>query len=118
MNNVIGLGRYLLALPVSVFGIFHFLNADAMATLAPFGGVLMIYFTGLCLLAAGISILIGKLDKLASTLLGLLLLLFIIPHAQNLAKDSMEVGNILKNIAMAGGAFLYASSAKDDAYVK
>jgi hypothetical protein len=58
------------------------------------------------------------MDKLASTLLGIMLLLFIIPHAQNMANDQMELGNILKNIVMAGGAFLYASSAKDDAYVK
>jgi putative oxidoreductase len=118
MNNIIGLGNYLLALPVPVFGIFHFINADAMAGMAPFGGALMVYFTGICLLAAAVSILIGKMDKIASTLLGIMLLLFIIPHAQNMANDQMKLGNILKNIAMAGGAFLYASSVKDDAYVK
>ncbi|MBK8624148.1 MAG: hypothetical protein IPN86_00805 [Saprospiraceae bacterium] len=78
----------------------------------------MVYFTGIALLAAAVSIIIGKYDKLASLLLGIMLLLFILPHAQNLSTNDMEMINILKNIALAGGAFLYASVAKDSTYVK
>lgn len=117
MNSIIGLGKYLFAIPMVVFGIMHFMAAGDMAAMAP-GGVGMVYFTGLALLAAGVSIIIGKFDKLASFLLGIMLLLFIIPHAQNLASNEMEMINILKNIALAGGAFLYASVAKDSTYVK
>ncbi len=117
MNSIIGLGKYLFAIPMAVFGIMHFMAAGDMAAMAP-GGVGMVYFTGIALLAAAVSIIIGKYDKLASLLLGIMLLLFILPHAQNLSTNDMEMINILKNIALAGGAFLYASVAKDSTYVK
>lgn len=117
MNSIIGLGKYLFAIPMAVFGIMHFMAAGDMAAMAP-GGVGMVYFTGLALIAAAVSILIGKYDKLASLLLGVMLLLFIIPHAKNLSTNDMEMINILKNIALAGGAFMYASMARDNSYVK
>ena len=118
MNTILGLGKWMLAAPILVFGIMHFMNADAMASMAPFGGKIIIYITGLAMILAAISIAIGKYDKLASFLLGILLLLFIIPHAQNLSQNDMEMGNILKNIAMAGGAFMYATAlSKDDSVI-
>lgn len=82
------------------------------------GGAPMVYFAGVCLLAASISILIGKFDKLASVLLAVLLLLFMIPHIQGLSENPNEMGNILKNIALAGGALMFAhSQAKDKAII-
>ncbi len=116
MNGIIGLGKYLFAIPMGIFGIMHFIAADQMAAMAP-GGKFMVYFTGLALVLAAVSIIIGKMDKLASVLLAVMLLLFIIPHAQNMASDESEMFNILKNIAMAGGALLYAGQAKDDAVI-
>ncbi|MBT8191286.1 MAG: hypothetical protein KJO29_12720, partial [Bacteroidia bacterium] len=76
-----------------------------MAELAP-GGAPVVYITGICLILAGISMIIEKLDKLATVLLGIMLLLFIIPHIQMMSDNPNEMANILKNIAMAGGAFL------------
>jgi len=116
MNSIINLGKYLFAIPMAVFGIMHFLAADDMAAMAP-GGKIMVYITGLALILAAVSIIIGKMDKLASFLLGVMLLLFIIPHAQNLATNDMEMLNILKNLALAGGAFMYAKMAKDNSYI-
>lgn len=116
MNNFINLGKYLYAIPMAIFGIFHFISANDMAAMAP-GGVIMVYITGVALIAAAVSIIIGKYDKLASVLLAVMLLLFIIPHAQNLASNDMELINILKNVALAGGALLYASTAKDNSYI-
>ncbi len=116
MNAIIGLGKYLFAIPFAVFGIFHFMNADQMAGMAP-GGVPMVYFAGVALIAAAIAIIIGKLDKLASVLLALMLLLFSIPHIQGLAENQHEMGNILKNVALAGGALMYASMAKDNSVI-
>ena len=112
MNSIIGLGKYLLAIPMGVFGLMHF-----MAGMAP-GGSITVYITGIALIAAAVSIIIGKYDKLAAVLLGIMVLLFIIPHAQMLSTDESQLSNILKNIAIAGGAFLYASMAKDSTYVK
>ncbi|MEL6926833.1 MAG: DoxX family protein [Bacteroidota bacterium] len=116
MNAIIGIGKYLFALPMAIFGIMHFTSADAMAAMAP-GGTIMVYITGAALVAAAISIIIGKLDRLAAVLLAVMLLLFIIPHAQNMAENPMEMGNILKNIALAGGALMYANMAKDKSVI-
>ena len=117
MNAILGLGKWLLIVPTLIFGAFHFMSADQMAGMAP-GGKMMVYFTGICLVLAAISMAIGKMDKLAATLLGVLMILFIIPHAQNLAENQMEMGNILKNLYMAGGAFLYAARfASDDSVI-
>jgi uncharacterized membrane protein len=117
MEKLIGLGKYLFAIPFAVFGIIHFMSANDLAGMAP-GGAPMVYLAGLCLIAASISIVIGKYDKLASLLLGTLLILFIIPHAQMMSEDPMQLPNILKNISLAGGAFMYASIAKDSTYIK
>ncbi|MBT8230943.1 MAG: hypothetical protein HKN67_00665 [Saprospiraceae bacterium] len=88
-----------------------------MAELAP-GGAPVVYITGICLILAGISMIIEKLDKLATVLLGIMLLLFIIPHIQMMSDNPNEMANILKNIAMAGGAFLYSSKyAKDKTFL-
>ncbi len=116
MNSLISLGKYLFAIPFGIFGIMHFVAADQMAAMAP-GGTIMVYITGLCLILAAVSIILGKMDKLASVLLAVLLLLFIIPHVQNMAANEAEMFNILKNIALAGGALLYAGQAKDNAYI-
>lgn len=113
MNGILSIGKYLIAIPAAIFGIMHFMAADQMAAMAP-GGVFMVYFTGLAHIAAAVAILIGKMDKLAAALWGVMVLLFIIPHAQNLSSNEMEMGNILKNLIMAGGAFIYAYAASKD----
>ncbi|HHM21277.1 MAG TPA: DoxX family protein [Bacteroidetes bacterium] len=114
MNGLLGLGKYLFAIPFAVFGIMHLMSASEMAAMAPFGGEIIVYITGIAHIAAAVSILIGKWDKLATTLLGVMLLLFIIPHAQALSENPMEMGNILKNIALAGGAWMYALHVSKD----
>jgi len=129
MNGILSLGKYLFAFPMAIFGIFHFMVADQMAGMAP-GGAPMVYFTGAALIAAAVSITLAKMDKLAATLLGIMLLLFIIPHAQSIGVDDAtaqasgfadatsaqtnHIMSILKNIAMAGASFVYAGSASKD----
>jgi len=107
MNALLSLSKWMLIAPIFVFGIFHFMNAEAMADMAP-GGKSIILFTGACLILASVSILVGILDKLASVLLGVLLLLFLIPHFVLLASDPDQMSHILKNIVMASASFLYA----------
>lgn len=122
MQSVINLGKYLFAIPLLIFGLMHYMSADQMAGMAP-GGAIMVYFTGTCLLAGSIAIMIGKYDKLASVLVAILLLLFLIPHIQGMmsATDegtkAMQMINILKNISMAGGALACAALAKDSRYI-
>jgi uncharacterized membrane protein len=116
MEQIIKSGRYLYALPMAIFGVMHFISAEEMANSAP-GGKIAIYVSGLALILASISIFIGKWDKLACLLLGFLLLLFIFPHAQGLSSNNSEIINILKNIALSGGAFLCAANARDNSFV-
>ncbi|MEO1262690.1 MAG: DoxX family protein [Bacteroidota bacterium] len=116
MNALLNLGKYLYAVPFAIFGIFHFAGADAMAGMAP-GGVIMVYFTGICLLAASVSMLIGKYDKLATTLLGVMLILFaaVLHSSSAMAGDAT---NFLKDIALAGAAWMYAANlAKDKSII-
>ncbi|MCB0517091.1 MAG: hypothetical protein R2798_07195 [Chitinophagales bacterium] len=110
MKNLLGLGRYLFTLPILLFGVFHFMHGNAMIGMVPLpGGIFWVYFTGAALIAAAISILTGKYDRLASLLLGVMLLIFALsihlPHV--LAGDQAAMPNLLKDIALAGGAWLY-----------
>ncbi len=121
MNSILGLGKYLFAVPFAVFGIMHLMNAKEMAGMAPFGGPIIVYFTGLCLIAATVSILIGKYDKLATALLGLLLLLIaLFVHAKGLSAatdagaSAASMSNMLKDIMLAGAAWMYSASLSRD----
>jgi len=119
MNTILGLGKYLYAIPFAIFGIFHFMNADAMAGMA-FGSPILVYLTGLALIAAAVSILIGKMDKLGATLLALFLLLtaFLVHFGGALNGDQASTSSFLKDIMLAGAAMMYANNvAKDPAVI-
>lgn len=117
MNVLFGLSKYLLALPMAGFGVLHLMNADAMAGMAPFGGSIIIYFTGICLILFAVSVLIGKYDKLAAVLLALMLILFVVLLHLNSAMSG-DYSNMFKDLAIAGGALMYAQSfAKDKSVI-
>ncbi|MEX2467088.1 MAG: DoxX family protein [Gemmatimonadota bacterium] len=107
-------GRYLYAIPMAIFGIFHFMNGSAMAGMVPVpGGVLWVYLTGAALIAAGVSISIDKHAVLATRLLALLLLSFAVTiHLMGVlnAADAMamqsSMSSMLKDTALAGGALV------------
>lgn len=122
MNAVLStIGRILYALPFGVFGIMHLMNANAMEGMVPFPPrIVWIYVTGAALLAACISILINKKAKLASLLLGIMLIIFVLaihlPGVINAGDQSamqMSMANLLKDMALSGAAFIYSSVAKD-----
>ena len=131
-------GRFLFAIPFLLFGGMHFAFGGQMADMVPIPlGLLWVYFTGAALIAASISIMIGKKDKLATGLLGLMLVLFAfmvhlpgMTEAQSMAAAAIEgsdaalqaqerasgyMSNILKDLALAGASWMYAGSigAKD-----
>lgn len=107
-------GKYLFALPFGVFGILHFVNGSAMAGYVPGfipGGVFWVYLTGLAMLAACISILINQKTRLACLLLGVMLLIFVLAiHLPAVLGGQMQpsMTNLLKDTAMAGGAWILA----------
>ena len=101
------IARILFAVPMAMFGLFHFMNAEAMAEMAPFGGTIMVYITGVALLAAGVSIIIKKKAALATLLLGVFLILTAtLVHVKSLmGGDEMAMSSILKDVALAGASF-------------
>lgn len=127
MNAFLSLGRWIFALPFAIFGLFHFMNADAMAdyivpTYMPAKSI-FVYLSGAGLIAATVSMLIGKYDKLATTLLGIFLLLLVItvhlPGAMRGGEGAQaSMSMLLKDMALAGAAMMYALNyAKDKSVI-
>jgi putative oxidoreductase len=121
MNVFLSLGKYLFAIPFAIFGIFHFMSAEAMKGMA-FGSTILVYLTGAALIAAAVSILIGKMDKLASVLLAVMMLLFVVlihgpavAGGGDAAQASMPA--LLKDIMLAGASLMYAQHAGDKAMI-
>lgn len=122
ITTLINAGKYFYAIPFIIFGFFHFAGAQDMAQ-SMLGdcpvGVYLVYFTGLALILAGISIIIDKMARLATLLLALMLFLFIvsmhIPAMMNAASDmamQMSMAAALKDLALMGAALSYAGSFK------
>lgn len=114
---VLTLGRLLFCLPFFIFGVLHFLNAGAMAGMVPAwvpgGGTFWVYLTGFALIAAPLAIISGKQAKLASQLLALLMLVFVLAlHLPGVLAGgdgaAASMPGLLKDTALAGGALLMA----------
>jgi uncharacterized membrane protein len=108
------LGPLLLAGFLILAGIQHFAYAPFVAHLIPAWipqPLFWVYFTGVALVAGGVGILVPKTARLAATLAGVMLLLWVlmlhIPRAVTL-KDAAEVAGIFEALAMSGAAFLVA----------
>ena len=78
------------------------------------GGVIWVYLTGIALIAAAVAILLDKMAKLASVLLAALLLVFVLViHLKGaMAGDQSATASLLKDIAIAGGALVFAGTRK------
>lgn len=118
------IGRYLYALPFGVFGLLHFMNASQMAGLVPGwipGGAFWVYLTGAAFLAACVSIIIEKKARLACILLGVLLLIFVLTiHLPSVIEGEMQsaMTNLLKDLALAGGAWFIAGTYDEDVHTE
>ena len=93
--------------------------ADMVPSFIPWG-VFWIYLVGTALIAACVSIIIQKMAKLASLLLALMLLLFIltmhVPGLMNEVTMQMSMMSLLKDMALMGGALTFAGIfAKEEA---
>ena len=110
------IARIMYGVPMILFGLNHLMKGGMMAGIVPSfvpGGVFWVYFTGLALIAAGLSIVAGRVTRLAGPLLALLLLTFVltIPLPAVIAGGQgamMSQINLLKDTALAGGALIAA----------
>lgn len=112
------IGKFLYSIPFVIFGIFHFMKGDQMAGMVPSwvpGGIFWVYLTGVAMLAAGVSIMINKKAALATLLLAVLLLLFILTiHLPAvIGGDQQAMTSLLKDTALAGAALFMSGHFKD-----
>ena len=100
------------ALAIAAFGILHFMSANEMKTMLPDyipGGAAIIYFTGVCLLAAAIANIIDKQTRLACYLLAAMLLVFgFTLHLRPSFTTTFAL--FLKDVAMAMAAILIGNN--------
>lgn len=109
-------GRCLFALPLFVFGIFHFMNGAAMAGMLagwPFA-LFLVYVSGAGLILGAVAIVINRYARLAATLIAAELGIFVLAlHLPGIiaggASAQMSVMSALKDLALAGGALVIAS---------
>jgi len=80
----------------------------------PGPAILWVYLTGVAMVAAAISLFIGKQEKLGSGLLGVLLLIFAltIQLPMVMGGDQAAMPSLLKDLALAGAAFFFSAQAK------
>ncbi len=114
-NFAIPLGKYPLAIMVIVFGADHFIYTTFVASLVPAcipGHVFWTYFAGLALIAAGVGIIINVKARLAATMLGAMLLTWVIilhiPRAiaDRYGRIGNEVTSVFEALAFSGIAFI------------
>ena len=115
MDALPTVGKFLFAIPMAVFGALHFMMGAAMAGMVPPfipGGVIWVYITGVALIAAAAAIVLNKEAVLATRLLGLMLLLFALTiHLPALlGGDQAAMSMLLKDVALAGGAFVLSGT--------
>jgi uncharacterized membrane protein len=121
MNAFLSLGRWIFPLPFAIFGLLHLMNGQTMSGMVPAYmpmPVLWVYLSGLGMIAATISMYIGKYDKLATTLLAVFLLLIVLlvhlPGTMDPARTQLSMTMLLKDLSLAGAALMYAQHyAKD-----
>jgi len=114
-GTMVGLARFLFAIPLVVFGTQHFLYARFVATLVPSWicwHLFWAYFVGVAFVAAAVSIAARKYAGLAGTLLGLMFLLWVfsvhLPRVAASPHDGKEWTSALVALAMCGGAWVVA----------
>jgi len=122
MNAFLSLGRWLFAIPFAIFGLLHFMNAEAMTGNVPDympAKTIWVYLSGAGLIAASVSMVVGKYDKLATTLLAIFLIsLVVLVHLPKSIIGGMggeaALPMLLKDLSLAGAAMMFAMSYATD----
>jgi len=117
LDKVMPFGRLFYAVPIAVFAGEHFTIARLMAAGIPSwipGHLFWIYFVGVALVAAALSIVVKKYAQVGATLFGIMMCLFVallhIPRVAANAHDRISWAVALRELAFAGGAFAFAST--------
>jgi hypothetical protein len=119
LDKIVALGPVFLAVPMAVFGTEHFTATKILAGMVPSwipGHLFWALFVGACLISAALSIVVGKYAGIASALLGLMILLFVvlihIPEIANAPTSQLLWVVALRDLAFSGGALSVAATQK------
>jgi uncharacterized membrane protein len=117
LDKILPFGRLFFAMPMGVFGTEHLVDASDMAQAVPSwmpAHLFWAYLVGVALIAAALSIILNKHARLAATLLGSMLLVFVATiHIPNIvAEHGARLFWViaLRDTAFSGGAFALAGS--------
>ncbi len=110
------IGRIAFALPLFIFGIFHFLKGEDMVGVLsgwPFP-LFLVYVSGAGLVLAAIAIALNRYARLAALLLAAELLLFVLTiHLSGIITGGtgmqMSIMSAMKDLALVGGALVIAA---------
>lgn len=105
----------LFAAPLVVFGAEHLTSARAIAGAVPAWmpwRMFWVYFVGVALICAGLSIALKIYDRLSATLAGIMFVCFVamihIPNVVTAPRDRIIWAVALRDLSFAGGAFALA----------
>ena len=121
LEAIVPAGRIFFCITMVMFGVAHFLYADAVATLVPAWipyNMFWTYFAAVALIGSGLSIIFEIKLKLIGMLLGIMIFLwFIMLHipraiADPLGNKGNELTSALQALGFSGIAFLIASQKK------
>jgi hypothetical protein len=114
-DKIVPMGRLFYAMPMAVFGAEHFTEAKSIVLLIPTwipGKWFWVFFVGMALLAASVSIVANKQVRLSASLLGLMFFLFVvlmhIPGVVGNPRDRIAWAIALRDLAFSGGALALA----------
>ncbi len=117
LDKLMPFGRLFYAIPLAVFAGEHFTLGRLMAGGLPAwipAHVFLVYFVGVALVAAALSIVVKKYSQLAATLLGTMILLFVvllhIPRVAANPHDRISWAVALRDLSFSGGAFAFAGA--------
>lgn len=109
--------RFLFAISLATFGIFHIRYPRVIASLIPAwipGHLFLAYLTGAGFLAAALSIAWGKVTRLAGSLLaGMFLIWVVVLHSPRVAHalhNGDEWSSLLVALCMGGAGFIFAGA--------
>jgi uncharacterized membrane protein YphA (DoxX/SURF4 family) len=119
MKTLARIGTVLWVVPFAVFGVMHFVALDYTASTVPSffpAPTFWALLTGAAQVAFVASVALGRLDRLASVLLALMLLVFVVTIHVPKAFGGDFVGIIasLRDTAMAGAALVFAATRARD----
>jgi uncharacterized membrane protein len=117
LDKILPFGRLFFAMPMGVFGTEHLVDASDMAQAVPSwmpAHLFWAYLVGVALIAAALSIILNKHARLAATLLGSMLLVFVaLIHIPNIVAEHgarLFWTIALRDTSFSGGAFALAGS--------